>query len=490
MTAPMTIRTSSAAVFHNYIAGGWKPALSGATASNINPADSAESLGQFPLSGIEDIDLAISAAADAQPAWAATQPATRAGIVARAATILAGRADDVARDLTREEGKTIGEAKGEVSNSVAKMNYAVGDAPRLAGETVPGGDGIHLYTLREPLGVVAVVTPWNFPLSTPAGKIGAALVAGNTVVLKPATLTPLSALRLIEVFAEAGAPVGVVNLVMGSGGKLGSALVGDRRVKGVSFTGSTGVGVGIAKEAAPNLAKLQLELGGKNVLVVMEDADLEKAAQAIVDGAFLSCGQKCTATSRVIVHRDVKAALTRKILERTAALKVGDGLDTTNHLGPLVDGKQLESVLSYVDIGRKEGARLLVGGEHLSSGAYAKGFYMSPAVFDDVDPEMRIALEEIFGPVLSLLTVSSFDEAVDVANRSDYGLSSAIYTNSIRYAQEFARRIQAGVVKINGPTPGNAPSVPFGGRKLSGLGIMQKQIDFFTELKSVYQRFN
>jgi aldehyde dehydrogenase (NAD+) len=349
---------------------------------------------------------------------------------------------------------------------------------------------VHLYTIREPLGVIAVITPWNFPSSTPAAKLGPALVTGSTVVIKPATLTPLSAVRLVEAFAEAGVPRGVVNLVMGSGGKVGTPLMRDKRVRGVSFTGSTLVGQDIAREAAPNFIKTQLELGGKNALVVMEDADLGKAAQAIVDGAFLSCGQKCTATSRVVVHKDIKATLMREVSERTRALRIGNGLKPENQLGPMVDARQLETVLSYIEIGRKDGAKLLFGGEKLTGGDYDKGFFMTPAIFDEVTPAMRIAREEIFGPVLSVLTVGSIDEAIDVANGTDYGLSSAIWTRSLKYAHEFALRMQAGVVKINGTTPGNANNVPFGGRKLSGLGISQKPIDFFTELKSVYQKFD
>jgi aldehyde dehydrogenase (NAD+) len=271
---------------------------------------------------------------------------------------------------------------------------------------------------------------------------------------------------------------------------VGDALVTDARVRGITFTGSTAVGIGIAKRAAATLSKTQFELGGKNPLVVMEDADLDLAARAAVDGAFLSCGQKCTATSRVVVHKDIKEALIEKILERTTAIKVGDGLDPSSYMGPLVDRRQVETISSYVALGRNEGARLLVGGEPLTGDDYKRGFFMSPAVFDEVDATSRIAREEIFGPVLCILTVSDFDQAIETANASEYGLSSAIFTRSLRYAHEFARRIEAGVVKINGQTPGNAVNAPFGGRKMSGANISLKQVDFFTELKSVYQRFS
>lgn len=475
-------------VFHNFIGGQTLPADEGRTTANTNPA-TGETIGYFPNSTVRDVELAVSAADEAQQKWARTAPVVRAAIVAKAAAILQDRLETVARDLTREEGKTIGEARSETQNAIAKMNYAVGEAQRMAGETLPSADeSVHLYTLREPLGVIAVISPWNFPLSTPAGKVGIALVTGNTVVMKPASLTPLSAIHLMQAFADVGVPPGVLNLVIGGGGTIGNALVSDPRVRGISFTGSTSVGIGIAQKAAANLSKTQFELGGKNPLVVMDDADIDMAARAAVDGAFLSCGQKCTATSRIIVHQDVKRALITRMLEYANAVTIGNGLDPRSYMGPLVDERQLRSVASYIERGRQEGAQLLTGGEILSDATYANGFFITPAIFDDVEPSMCVAREEIFGPVLSVLTVPSFEQALEYANASDYGLSSAIFTRSLRYAQEFARCIQAGVVKVNGQTPGNAVNAPFGGRKRSGAGISLKQIDFFTELKSVYQR--
>jgi aldehyde dehydrogenase (NAD+) len=477
-------------VFHNFIAGEWRPPAEGRTSANVNPANG-EVLGDFASSSATDIGLAVTAADEARAAWVAMSPIARSEYVAKAAGLLRERVETVARDLTREEGKTIGEARSEALNAVAKLNFAASEAIRLSGETLVSADtSVHLYTLREPLGVVASISPWNFPLSTPAGKVGIALVTGNTVVMKPASLTPLSAVHFVQAFADAGIPRGVVNLVTGGGGTVGDALVTDTRVRGITFTGSTAVGIGIAKRAAATLSKTQFELGGKNPLVVMEDANLDLAARAAVDGAFLSCGQKCTATSRVVVHKDIKKVLIEKILERTAAIKVGDGLDPNSYMGPLVDRRQVETISSYVALGRNEGARLLIGGEPLTGGDYERGFFMSPAVFDEVDATSRIAREEIFGPVLCIMSVSDFDQAIETANASEYGLSSAIFTRSLRYAHEFARRIEAGVVKINGQTPGNAVNAPFGGRKMSGANISLKQIDFFTELKSVYQRFS
>ena len=476
-------------VYRNHIGGQWVPAREGDTRLNTNPANGLI-IGRFAHSGRADVEAAVAAAQEARDAWGDVSPISRAEIVFRAASLLAERLDVVARDLTREEGKTLGEARAETRNAVVKLRYAAGEGQRLNGETLASGDeALHLYTLREPLGVVAAISPWNFPLSTLAGKVGFALVCGNTIVMKPATATPLSAVHFMQSFIDAGVPPGVLSLVTGSGGTLGNALVSDQRVRGVSFTGSTEVGIQIARQTAATLAKTQLELGGKNPLVVMEDADLTLAARAAVDGAFLSCGQKCTATSRVIVHRAVKAALVERILELTSAIRVGDGLDSASYMGPLVDEHQAESVCTYVNIGRHEGARLLTGGERLRAGELANGCFVSPAVFDEVHPGMRIAREEIFGPVMSLLTVDSFEQALEVANDCVYGLSSAIFTRSLRYAHEFARRIQAGVVKVNGQTPGNAVNAPFGGRKHSGVNICLKSIDFFTELKSVYQRF-
>lgn len=474
---------------HNYVDGRWVPARDGAVRAKTNPANG-EFIGQFAHSGPADVEAAVAAAERARAAWARTSPAARAEFVRRAATLLMDRIEGVASDLTREEGKTLAEARVECRNAVAKLNYAAAEGLRLNGEILATAEeGLHLFTLREPLGVVAAISPWNFPLSTPASKVGIALVCGNTVVMKPATATPLSSVHFMQTFADAGLPAGVLNLVTGSGGTVGGALVGDARVRGVSFTGSTAIGIDIGRRAAGNLAKVQLELGGKNPLVVMEDADLDAAARAAVDGAFLSCGQKCTATSRVIVHRDVKAGLTKRILEKTAAIRVGDGLDPTSYMGPVVDEGQAESVCSYIDIGRREGAHLLIGGERLRTGALARGYFVSPAVFDEVGPGMRIAREEIFGPVMSILTADSFEHALEVANDCAYGLSSAIYTRSLRYAHEFARGIQAGVVKVNGQTPGNAVNAPFGGRKQSGVNICLKAVDFYTELKAVYQRF-
>jgi len=465
------------------------PASTGRSTPNVNPANG-ETIGRFPQSDARDAAEAVSAADGAMRAWAVLSPIARAAHVAKASAILSERVEEIARDLTREEGKTIGEARGEVQNGIAKLNFAASEAPRISGENLASADvAVHLYTMREPLGVVVSISPWNFPFSTPAGKVGIALVAGNTVVMKPASLTPLSAVHFMRAFADAGLPPGVLNLVVGGGGSVGDALVTDPRVRGITFTGSTPVGIGIAQKAAANLVKTQFELGGKNPLVVMEDADLDLAAKAVVDGAFLSCGQKCTATSRVIVHKDAKAGLMTRIMERVAAIKVGDGLDPNSFMGPLVDERQLESIGEYVDIGRNEGARLLTGGQRLVDGAMAGGCFIAPAVFDEVDPGMRIANEEIFGPVLSIITATNFEHALAIANETEYGLSSAIFTRSLRYAHDFARHIQAGVVKINGQTPGNAVNAPFGGRKRSGAGISLKSIDFFTELKAVYQRF-
>ncbi|MGH7725157.1 MAG: aldehyde dehydrogenase family protein, partial [Candidatus Eiseniibacteriota bacterium] len=408
----------------------------------------------------------------------------------RWAELLIEHKEELAAILSLEEGKTYSESLGEVGKSINIIEFMAGEGRRLGGETLPSElPRTFIYTVKQPLGVVAVITPWNFPVAIPCWKMAPALVAGNTIVFKPASLTPWTAQRVVELLEQAGLPPGVVNLVHGPGGALGDALVAHPDVRAVSFTGSNEVGTHVYVEGAKRLLKVQCEMGGKNPLVVLEDADLELAADATAQGAFGSTGQRCTATSRAIVIDKVADRFLEMVAERAKKVVVGDPLANGVTMGPSVDARQFDTVLSYLDVGKSEGARLVTGGRRLDGENHAHGFFMEPTVFDGVTHDMRIAREEIFGPVLSVLRVRDFDEAVRVANDVPFGLSSSLYTRDADLALRFVDLIETGIVHLNSPTVGGEAQAPFGGMKGTGVGSREQgrvSLDFFTELKTVY----
>jgi acyl-CoA reductase-like NAD-dependent aldehyde dehydrogenase len=477
----------------NFISGQWVQAGSGRTFTTHNPANTDETVGVYPSGDQSDARQAIEAAEEAQPRWAALPAPKRGEIMYRAANILESRAESVAREMTREEGKTLPESRGEVGRAINILRYFAGEGARLAGMAVPSErDRVFIHTVRKPLGVVGLITPWNFPIAIPTWKTAPALIAGNGVVLKPSDLAPLCALRMVEALDEAGVTKGALNLVTGPGSKVGHEIVTNSKVRAISFTGSETTGSGIAVEAAKRRARVQLEMGGKNPTIVLNDADVTDAVNTVVNAAFFSTGQRCTATSRVIVEEPLVDRFTAALVERTRALKVGDGLQTGIEVGPSIDERQLGTVLEYVGIGQKEGARLQVGGERLKHGPYERGYFSSPAVLTDVAPDMRVAQEEIFGPVLTVLPARNLEDAVRIANGIRFGLSAAICTQSLSAAFEFINRIDAGLVMVNLPSAGVEYHVPFGGSKESSFGVREQgpaALEFYTETKTVYLKY-
>jgi aldehyde dehydrogenase (NAD+) len=474
----------------NYIQGEWVAALEGATFDDLNPADARECVARFPASTARDAGAAVAAAAAAFDGWRRTPIGKRAAILNAAAAHLEANADRNARDLTREQGKPLAQAREEFLRAAQTLRFYAVEGQTFGGETYPQDDpAMVVYSQRDPLGVVAVISPWNFPASIPARKIAPALVTGNTVVFKPSSDAPLSGFRLVQALAEAGLPKGVLNFVTGEAAAVGPVLTRSGEVRAVTFTGSTRAGEEIHRAAALT-TRLQMELGGKNPLLVMEDADLDQAVDLAIKGGLSLSGQACTGTSRLIVQRQVRAAFTEKLVERVRKLRIGSGLEPGIDLGPLSTRRQLETVLSYVEIGRRE-ATWLCGGERLTGEAHAHGWYVAPAVFTDVRPSMRIAREEIFGPVLAILEAGSFEEALAQANDSEYGLSAAIATRNPRYMQVFANEVQSGTVKINRTTTGNLVNAPFGGIKHSSTSTFRESgragLEFFTQTRMVYR---
>lgn len=472
--------------YKNLIAGEWVESASGETFENYNPANG-ELLGHFPSATVEDTQRAIAAAREALNGWANTPPPSRAAILDKASKIIDRRGDEFAKTLTSEEGKTFAEARGEVNRARDIFSYAAGEGWRMGGQTLPSNiPGELLYTRREPLGVVALVTPWNFPVAIPAWKMAPALIYGNTVVFKPASLSPHIGLLLVEALVEAGIPPGVLNFVTGSGRSVGNTLVGSKDVDGVSFTGSYNVGMGIYGQAMKNLTRVQLEMGGKNPTVVLKDASIAQAVALTVAGGFGVTGQACTATSRVIVEDSVADDFAAALTDAARNLRVGNGLESGVQMGPAVDAGQLETDLEYIGIAQKEGAKLLAGGSRASD----SGYFVQPTVFDGVDVSMRIAQEEVFGPVIGIIRARDFDDALEKANAIEFGLSATVVTNDLQRAFQFANRIDAGVVKINESSSGLALQAPFGGFKHSSANTFKEQgpaaIEFYTRTKTVY----
>lgn len=476
--------------FNNFIDGKMRAAKSGKTFDNRNPANRNELIGSFPASGPEDVDAAVQAARGAFSQWRLVPAPKRGEILYRVGELLRRHKEDIARGMTREMGKVLKETRGDVQEGIDTAFYVAGEGRRLFGETTPAElPNKFAMSVRMPIGVCALITPWNFPLAIPTWKMFPALLCGNTVVLKPAEDTPLTAARLVAILNEAGVPPGVVNLVHGSGEEVGAALVRHPQVQLVSFTGSAAVGREIASVCGQNLKRVSLELGGKNAQVVLEDGDLELAVEGALWGAFGTTGQRCTATSRLIVHRKIAAKITDMLVARARALKIGDGLDESVEMGPLINQAAREKVLGYIEIGKREGARLLTGGSPYEKGSCANGCFFEPTIFDRVQPGMRIAQEEIFGPVLAIIEVSSYEEAIEVLNGTAYGLSSSIYTQDVSRVFRAMRDIEAGITYVNGPTIGAEVHLPFGGVKDTGNGHREAGTtvyDIFTEWKSIY----
>lgn len=476
-------------VFKNLIGGAWLACATGASYANRNPADAADVVGHFQDSDRVDARAAVEAAQAAFAGWRATALSKRAAVLMRAADLLQERADTIAEELTREEGKLLSQARAEVLRAAGTLRFYAIEGQTCTGETFPQDDpDMTVHTQREPLGVVTVIAPWNFPVSIPARKIAPALITGNTVVFKPSTDAPLSGYRLAEALADAGLPAGVLNFLTGRASRVGEVLTQSPEIRAVTFTGSTQAGEAIHRGASLT-TRLQMELGGKNPLIVLADADLDLAVDLTVKGGLSLSGQACTGTSRVLVDRRVRDAYTEKLLQRVAALKIGNGLLEGIDLGPLATESQLRTVLDYVAVGKSE-ATHLVGGERLSGPGHDGGFFVSPALFTDVTPAMRIAREEIFGPVIAILQVDGYDEAIRIANDSEYGLSAALVTQDMRLAHRFPFDVQAGTVKINRTTTGNLVNAPFGGLKRSSTATFRESgrvgLEFFQQVKTVY----
>ncbi|OFW16323.1 MAG: aldehyde dehydrogenase [Acidobacteria bacterium RIFCSPLOWO2_02_FULL_67_21] len=479
--------------FQNCIGGRWVPSRSGKLFDNRNPADRDDLIGRFQESTPEDAADAVAAARRAYESWRLVPAPRRAEILFRAAQLIAERKEDFARDMTREMGKVLEETRGDVQEAIDMTYFMAGEGRRLYGQTVPSElPSKFAMSIRQPIGVCSVITPWNFPMAIPSWKIAPALVCGNTVVFKPATLTPLSAVNFVKVLEEAGVPPGVVNLVTG-GADVGTLLSTHPDVSVVSFTGSTAVGRTVSQHAAPTFKKVHLEMGGKNVIIVMDDAQLELAVEGCLWGGFGTTGQRCTAASRVVVHERLYEAFVDALVRRAGALRVGSGLDPSVQMGPSVSEAQLATVVTYVEIGRQEGATLLTGGSRLTAGAYARGFFHEPTVFGDVRPEMRIAQEEIFGPVVAVMRCASLEEAVTIGNGVTYGLSASIYTRDVNRAFTAMRDLYTGIFYVNAPTIGAEVHLPFGGTKSTGNGHREAgtaALDVFSEWKSIYVDFS
>jgi aldehyde dehydrogenase (NAD+) len=484
---------TAAAVFNNFVDGQWTASSSGRVFENRNPANADDLIGAFQESTPDDAQRAIEAAARAYETWRLVPAPRRAEMLFRAAQLIAERKESFARDMTREMGKVLEETRGDVQEAIDMTFFMAGEGRRLYGQTVPSElRDKFAMSVRQPMGVCAVITPWNFPMAIPSWKIIPALVCGNTIVFKPSSLTPLSAVNFVKVLEDAGLPPGVVNLVTG-GADVGTLLATHEAVKVVSFTGSTSVGRLVNQNAAPTFKKVHLEMGGKNVVMIMEDAQLELAVEGCVWGGFGTTGQRCTAASRVVVHERVYDEFLEEFSRRVKALRVGDGAADGVQMGPSISESQLSTVMKYVEIGRQEGATLVVGGHRLIGGVHARGWFHEPTIFADVTPSMRIAREEIFGPVVSVMRCRSLSEAIEIGNDVAYGLSASIYTRDINKAFTAMRDLYTGIFYVNAPTIGAEVHLPFGGTKATGNGHREAGIaalDVFSEWKSIYVDFS
>ena len=484
---------AAAPVFDNYIGGRWIRSTSGRVLENRNPANCHELIGLFPDSTPEDATAAIEAARAAYDGWRLTPAPKRAEILFRAAQLIVDQKEEFARDMTREMGKVLDETRGDVQEAIDMTYYLAAEGRRMSGQTVPSElPDKWAMSMRQPLGVCSIITPWNFPMAIPSWKIIPALVCGNTVVFKPSELTPLSAFNFVRVLEQAGVPPGVVNMVTG-GPEIGELFTTHADIAVVSFTGSTAVGRLVNQNAAPYFKKVHLEMGGKNCIMIMDDANLELALEGCLWGGFGTTGQRCTAASRVIVHESVHDRFVKEFVARARALRVGDGADAVTQVGPSISQKQLDKVKSYVEIGKQEGATLACGGHQLSDGTHADGYFHEPTVFTEVLPSMRIAREEIFGPVVSVIKCRSLDDAIAIGNDVVYGLSASIYTQDINRAFRAMREMYTGIFYVNAPTIGAEVHLPFGGTKATGNGHREAgtaALDVFSEWKSIYVDFS
>src|ERR1700688_966567 len=477
-------------IYKNFIDGEWVESASGETFEDRNPADTRDVVGIFQKSNKADVDAAVDAAKRAFVKWRLVPAPRRAEIIYRAAEMLAERKEEYARDMTREMGKVLKETRGDVQEAVDTAYYMAGEGRRMFGPTTPSElPNKFAMAVRQPLGVCGMITPWNFPMAIPSWKLLPALVCGNTCVIKPAQDTPLSTFNLVRVLYDAGLPKGVINIVTGFGSEVGTPLTEHADVRAISLTGSSAVGRIVGTTAAKSFKRCSLELGGKNPMIVLDDANLDLAIEGGLWGGFGTTGQRCTATSRIIVQKGIYAEFVERYVDRAKRLKVGNGLDETVEMGPAINENQLKTDLSYVDIGKAEGARLKCGGNRLDKGEYQNGYFIEPTVFADVDPKMRIAQEEIFGPVVSIIPCDDLEDAIEIANGIEYGLSSALYTKDVNKAFSAIRDLYAGITYINAPTIGAEVHLPFGGTKATGNGHREGgigAIDFYTEWKSVY----
>lgn len=477
--------------FNNYINGEW--VAGSKTFENRNPANTDEIVGLFAKGSAADVDAAANAAAAALPAWSSMPAPARGAILFKAADIMEKKFDQLGEDMCREEGKTLPEAKGEVRRAINIFRYFAGEGSRMDGVMVPSErERVHVFAFRKPIGVVGLVTPWNFPIAIPAWKMAPALICGNTVIIKPASVSPLSSWRIVEALHEAGIPKGVINYVAGSGGELGKALVEAGPLKAISFTGSNDIGNWIHTEASKRRLRIQLEMGGKNPTIVLADADFNSAVENVVNAAFFSTGQKCTATSRVIVEEAIYDKYLAALIERTKKLKVGDGMHPGIDIGPCVDEGQMNTVLKYIDIAKKEIGQPSCGGNRLTGGAFDKGYFVEPTIFADVKPEHTLAKEEVFGPVLAVMRAKDFEDAMKIANDTPFGLSSSVQTTNVSRMFEYIYRSEAGLLTVNLPSAGVEYQLPFGGTKDSSFGPKEQgpaAFDFYSDYKTVYVKY-
>lgn len=480
----------SAPTFQNYINGEW---VAGPTFENRNPANTDELVGLFVKGSAKDVESAAAAAQEALSSWSALPAPARGNYLFKVADILDREFDQISEEMTREEGKTLPESKGEVRRAINIFRYFGGEGARMPGMLVPSErERVHMFAIRKPIGVVGLVTPWNFPSAIPAWKLAPALICGNTVVMKPASAAPLSAWRIVEACHKAGIPKGVVNYVAGSGGELGRALVDSAPLKAVSFTGSCDVGRWLHAEASRRALRIQLEMGGKNPTIVLADADFKTAVENVVNAAFFSTGQKCTATSRAIVEDAIYDKFVEALVERTKKLKVGNGMEAGIDIGPAVDESQLKTDLKYIEIGKKEAGAPRIGGNRLTGGAYDKGYFVEPTIFADVTESMTIAKEEIFGPVLAVMRAKDFEDAMRIANNTPLGLSASVQTTNVSRVFEFIHRMEAGLLTINLPSAGVEYQLPFGGTKESSFGSKEQgpaALEFYSDYKTIYLKY-